>query len=64
MVAVSLTLLTMTFVVLKSLGHLDWSWIWVFAPLWIPFALILILLAVLVSWASILDWFEEPWFRR
>lgn len=40
-------LLTITFVVLKALGHLDWSWWWVFAPLWIPWALILLILVVI-----------------
>jgi hypothetical protein len=29
------------FVVLKLTGVVDWSWLWVFAPLWIPFALFL-----------------------
>jgi hypothetical protein len=30
-----LVLLTALMVVLKISGHLDWSWIWVFAPMWI-----------------------------
>ena len=29
--------LTVLFVVLKLLGIINWSWWWVFAPLWIPF---------------------------
>ena len=27
---------TLTFVVLKLIGKIDWDWVWVFAPLWIP----------------------------
>lgn len=37
-----MVLLTITFVVLKALGYLDWSWLWVFAPLWISAALFLV----------------------
>jgi len=28
-------ILTIIFVIMKCLGHLSWSWLWVFAPLWI-----------------------------
>jgi len=28
-------ILTIVFVVMKCLGHLAWSWWWVFSPLWI-----------------------------
>lgn len=28
-------ILTIIFVIMKCLGHLTWSWWWVFAPLWI-----------------------------
>lgn len=30
-------LLTIVFVVLKLIGVIGWSWLWVLAPLWIPF---------------------------
>lgn len=30
-------LLTIVFIVFKITGHLNWSWIWVFSPLWIGF---------------------------
>lgn len=26
------------FLVLKLTGYIDWSWVWVTAPLWIPLA--------------------------
>ena len=32
------------FLVLKLCGVINWSWWWVTAPLWIPIALILIIL--------------------
>lgn len=28
-------LLTIVFIVLKLLGKIDWSWLWVLSPLWI-----------------------------
>jgi hypothetical protein len=37
------------FLVLKLTGTIDWSWWWVAAPLWLPFAIIVaVLLAALV----------------
>lgn len=38
------TLLTVTFVVLKLCGVISWSWWWVFAPIWIPAAIVLFFL--------------------
>lgn len=29
------------FVALKLTGHVDWSWLWVLAPLWLPTAIVL-----------------------
>ena len=40
-----LGILTLIFITLKLTGHIDWSWWWVLAPIWIPVALILALLA-------------------
>ena len=37
-------LLTVAFVVLKLIGIIDWSWWWVFSPLWISVAVGLSLL--------------------
>lgn len=34
------TLLTVAFVVLKLCNVINWSWWWVFAPLWIPVAIV------------------------
>ena len=40
-------LLTIAFIVLKLLGIITWSWVWVFAPIWIDAILAIILLAAL-----------------
>lgn len=33
-------LLAIVFITLKLTGYIAWSWWWVLAPLWIPFALV------------------------
>ena len=35
--------LTVVFIVLKLVGVINWSWIWVLAPSWIPFLLYILL---------------------
>lgn len=37
-------LLTIVFIVLKLTGVIDWSWVWVLAPLWIGFVVGLVIL--------------------
>ena len=39
-------ILTVTFIVLKLVGVIDWPWLWVFAPFLIGIALFLLLLVV------------------
>lgn len=34
-------LLTILFIGLKLTGYIDWSWWWVFAPIWISWLLLL-----------------------
>ena len=40
------SLLTILFIGLKLGGVIAWSWWWVLAPLWIPLALLLFVLAI------------------
>lgn len=46
-------LLTVAFIVLKLCGVISWSWLWVLSPLWISFALGILLLIVLLIIAVI-----------
>lgn len=39
-------LLTIVFIVLKLTKVIDWSWWWVLSPIWIPTALVVVLLLV------------------
>lgn len=38
--------LTIAFIVLKLMGVIEWSWIWVLSPLWIEAAIILVIVVV------------------
>lgn len=38
--------MTILFVILKVTNYIDWSWWWVFSPLWISAAVVLAILAV------------------
>ena len=41
-------LLTIVFIVLKLLGVIQWSWLWVVSPIWINVIIVVVLLAVLI----------------
>ena len=36
-IGVFVSVLTVLFIGLKLMGYIDWSWVWVLGPLWIPF---------------------------
>ena len=40
-------MLTVLFVGLKLTGYIDWSWLWVFAPLWMPIVLAVLILLII-----------------
>ena len=48
-------ILTIVFIVLKLLGKISWSWVWVLAPLWISFAFGLLMFVVLIILSVIAD---------
>jgi hypothetical protein len=48
-------LLTIVFIVLKLTHYINWSWWWVLSPIWIPFAIVLLILAISAAiyvWAN------------
>ena len=54
-------LLTLIFVAAKLFKAIDWSWWWVFSPLWIPAALIigfLIIMLIVAGIIAIVDHFK------
>jgi ABC-type antimicrobial peptide transport system permease subunit len=42
-------LLTIVFIVLKLTHVIDWSWWWVLSPLWIGFALFLVIAVIAIA---------------
>lgn len=45
-------LLTIVFIVLKLVGVISWSWVWVLSPLWISFLLILFVVIIVAIFAE------------
>ena len=48
-------LLTIVFIVLKLLGVITWSWVWVLSPLWIGAALTIVIILIVVFIAIIYE---------
>lgn len=44
-----LGILAIVFIVLKIIGKITWPWIWVLAPIWIPF-IITVALLIFITW--------------
>ena len=41
-------LLTLLFIGLKLTNQITWSWVWVLSPLWISFALVLLIVGIIL----------------
>lgn len=39
-------MLAILFIGLKLTGHITWSWLWVLSPLWIPFSVLIVIMAL------------------
>jgi hypothetical protein len=50
-----LGLLTVLFIGLKLTGYIAWPWVWVLAPLWIPLAVLLIVLGIFLALIALSD---------
>lgn len=48
-------LLTIVFIVLKLVGVINWSWLWVLSPLWIDIGLTVVLLIMFIVAETIHD---------
>lgn len=46
-------LLTIVFITLKLTGYIAWSWWWVLAPLWMPLAVALGILTIVLLIAAL-----------
>tara|TARA_Y100000310_G_C20677149_1_gene813740 strand:- start:568 stop:759 length:192 start_codon:yes stop_codon:yes gene_type:complete len=41
-------ILFIVFLILKLTGEIAWSWVWIFAPLWIPVAIAIVFVIFLL----------------
>ena len=48
-------LLTIVFITLKLTGVITWSWVWVLSPIWISFALAIVIFLVALLIIVIVD---------
>lgn len=46
-------LLTIVFITLKLIGTIDWSWLLVLSPIWIPIALVFLILLIQLTIAAL-----------
>lgn len=44
----TLSVLTLIFIVLKLTGLIDWSWVWVLSPVWIPGLFFAVVFAIIL----------------
>ena len=42
-------LLAIAFIILKLAGVIDWSWVWVLAPLWVPLLVVVFFVVVYLA---------------
>lgn len=55
LVGISNVIVFLAFFAAKIFGYINWSWWWIFSPLWIPLVLAIIVFVVLIGlkiWAS------------
>lgn len=48
-------LLTIAFIVLKLVGVITWSWVWVLSPLWISAVIYVVIIVAVVAWLAVVD---------
>ena len=59
-----LSLLLIVFITLKLTGYIAWSWLWVLAPLWVPWAFALIVALGIAIIAGLIAIFAMAFFKH
>ena len=59
-----LGLLTIALLFLKAFGKISISWIWVFAPIWVPFILGVVIMAIFYIVVLIIAIKEDRKFKK
>jgi len=50
-------LLAILFIGLKLTGVINWSWLWVLSPIWIPIAIVLALVIIILAFGMLINFF-------
>lgn len=58
-----ITILGVVFIVLKLCGVIDWSWWWVLAPFWAPWALLIVITVSVLGALGVWLMIERLWWR-
>lgn len=48
-------LLTIAFIVLKLVGVIAWSWVWVLSPLWISAVIYVVIIVAIFGWFAVVN---------
>ena len=48
-------LLGIVFIILRLCGVIDWPWVWVLAPIWMPIGLYGLVFLIVFIWAKLKD---------
>lgn len=59
-----MVLLTVLFVGLKLTGHIAWSWLWVFSPIWLPFLVALSVIGLVAIVMGLVTMLKYAIIRR
>jgi hypothetical protein len=43
------SILGLIFIVLKLTNYIEWSWLWVLSPFWIPISIVLLIVFVIIG---------------
>jgi len=57
-------IMCLIFVVAKIFNYITWSWWWVFAPIWGPFALVLGIIVLAAVVVLLFDKVIDPWYKQ
>jgi hypothetical protein len=60
----SLLLLTLVCVILKFSGVINWSWLWVLAPTWIPAGLAVSILSIIPNMANKIERYTQYKYKK
>ena len=50
-------LLTIVFITLKLTGFINWSWLWVLSPIWIPLVVVICVMLIALLFTLVTDRF-------